>query len=1118
MLKQTDNPPYRWKTIRVFISSTFRDMHAERDYLVKYVFPELREWCQQYKLHLVDIDLRWGVTSSEAESGKVLDICLDQIDGSRPFFICMLGNRYGWVPNRKEVSETTRRVYDRIQGKKDYSITHLEIHHAVLEPLRSLDALEEAPHAFFYFRDKDSLPSPDKLNNYSKIEQEEYCKTYIEKDSNNANRLDELKQEIQNHYQSIGKAKGNVRELEERVFIYRPYFDSSMSNPEDEKLKGRFTPGSFKEFGARVQADIRKAITLQFAERIKVLSNKKEQKDLETERDLHESFIENRTRLFIGRTDLLKRLHEYVNSDSRKILAVYGEPGSGKSALLAKFFRDFKYDTSGKEINRNILFIPHFAGASPASCLLPNILRRFCEELKAAYDIKDFIPLESNKLSETFKSFINKVTGKAIILIDGLNQLDEVEHAHELNWLPFELPANMKIIASTLEGATKEALVKKTDESLVVTPLTNEECREFINKMPSVFCKTLDEKHIRLFLTKDETRNPLYLKVAIDELRVFGSFEKLEKKIAALPPDVESLFISVLERLEKDRPDESEIVERLFCLLECSRFGLESHELRELMEPFDKLNSYQAILRQMRDYLIPRGELIDFFHRALSKAIRQKYLNNGEAVQWHRKLAEYFKARSLYIQPNQTQKDAKPQPNLRKLLEQPWQETYGQRWTELEETLTDLNYIEAKCMSELRYELVNDYNLAQKSWPDNEEEKQENERLRRIKKYTDELIVYSKDPNNKPLPEEPLIIFSHQEIKDQQKTDNWTPIDRIKVWKHFVASNITRIRSKDPIPDNPDDFKLNIDPEALYEEPIYQLAFNFVDSGPIQDKLKDDKFKQSIPWIKLWNRPSCTRKPACILSLVGPQSPVTSIAVTPDGSRAISASDFGLRVWNLNTGECEWYLKGRNGVAMTADGLRAVSGAYSFGPSSNELKVWNLQTGQCTLEFQGHTNEVTTTSITPDGRLAVSGSCPGLSGIQSGKDKHFRVWDLEKNECFYTSGEHTSDIQKVLISPNGQYVVSQSDSTYVWDLKERRLLYKIADGRKNFGITIDSQRLIIVNDSVIKTIKLKNGDLITSNENFHQSVSDIAISPSKIIPIIAIFISIHSNYITAMKY
>jgi hypothetical protein len=35
--------PQSWRTVRVFISSTFRDMQAERDHLVCVVFPRLRE-------------------------------------------------------------------------------------------------------------------------------------------------------------------------------------------------------------------------------------------------------------------------------------------------------------------------------------------------------------------------------------------------------------------------------------------------------------------------------------------------------------------------------------------------------------------------------------------------------------------------------------------------------------------------------------------------------------------------------------------------------------------------------------------------------------------------------------------------------------------------------------------------------------------------------------------------------------------------------------------------------------------------------------------------------------------------------------------------------------------
>ena len=68
-----------WKTVRVFISSTFRDMHAERDHLVKVVFPALRERLEKHRIHLIDIDLRWGVTREQAENDLALDLCLQQI-------------------------------------------------------------------------------------------------------------------------------------------------------------------------------------------------------------------------------------------------------------------------------------------------------------------------------------------------------------------------------------------------------------------------------------------------------------------------------------------------------------------------------------------------------------------------------------------------------------------------------------------------------------------------------------------------------------------------------------------------------------------------------------------------------------------------------------------------------------------------------------------------------------------------------------------------------------------------------------------------------------------------------------------------------------------------------
>ena len=101
----------QWENVYVFISSTFNDMHAERDYLVKKVFPKLTEWCDERKLRLVDIDLRWGVSEADAtENKRVVQVCLDRIDECRPFFLCFVGQRRGWVPNVDDIGDDTFQI------------------------------------------------------------------------------------------------------------------------------------------------------------------------------------------------------------------------------------------------------------------------------------------------------------------------------------------------------------------------------------------------------------------------------------------------------------------------------------------------------------------------------------------------------------------------------------------------------------------------------------------------------------------------------------------------------------------------------------------------------------------------------------------------------------------------------------------------------------------------------------------------------------------------------------------------------------------------------------------------------------------------------------------------
>jgi hypothetical protein len=110
------------KTVRIFISSTFRDMHAERDHLVTVVFPELRERMEQLGLEFFDVDLRWGVPAKDlnSETANSWEYCQQWIDRVEPFFVCILGQRYGWVPEPRHFRDPADR---QRQQREPRSIT-----------------------------------------------------------------------------------------------------------------------------------------------------------------------------------------------------------------------------------------------------------------------------------------------------------------------------------------------------------------------------------------------------------------------------------------------------------------------------------------------------------------------------------------------------------------------------------------------------------------------------------------------------------------------------------------------------------------------------------------------------------------------------------------------------------------------------------------------------------------------------------------------------------------------------------------------------------------------------------------------------------------------------------
>lgn len=131
--------------VRVFLSSTFADMKEERSLFNTVIAPELKKLCANRGISFFGVDLRWGITEEDQEKGRVLPICLREIDNCRPFFIGILGNRYG-----SEVETVTAEQVKAIpwlEGRAGRSVTELEMLYGVLESPKA-----EKENSAFFFR------------------------------------------------------------------------------------------------------------------------------------------------------------------------------------------------------------------------------------------------------------------------------------------------------------------------------------------------------------------------------------------------------------------------------------------------------------------------------------------------------------------------------------------------------------------------------------------------------------------------------------------------------------------------------------------------------------------------------------------------------------------------------------------------------------------------------------------------------------------------------------------------------------------------------------------------------------------------------------------------------
>ena len=226
-------------------------------------------------------------------------------------------------------------------------------------------------------------------------------------------------------------------------------------------------------------------------------------------------------------------------------------------------------------------------------------------------------------------------------------------------------------------------------------------------------------------------------------------------------------------------------------------------------------------------------------------------------------------------------------------------------------------------------------------------------------------------------------------------------------------------------------------------------------------------------------------------TLAGHTAWVRSVAVTPDGGRVVSGSkDNTLRVWDLATGRSIATLTGHTGtvlsVAVTPDGTRAVSGSSDF-----TLRVWDLATGRSAATLQGHTDQVGTVVVTPDGTRAISGST----------DFTIRVWDLTSGKSVMTLQGHTDQVMGVTVSTDGTRVVSSSlDNTLrVWDLASGESIVTLQGHTAavwGVAVTPDGTRAISASDDkTLRVWDLASGKSVATLEGHTAAVWGVAVTP-----------------------
>lgn len=565
------------RNIGIFISSTFTDMQGERDYIKKIIVPRLQDYFRNSDINIYTIDLRWGVDTAsvdfdEKREEKVLDICFNTIRNHRPYFVGLIGNRYGWIPTKERIEG----ICSHFSGDDDFmreytdgrSVTEMEM---LFGALGKSDLI---PHSFFFFR-SDGAYSQMPADVRARFEDNDPKKQY---------RLQQLKNKIRTTFQD---------NTDGHIFDYAPKYD-----PTKKSLTG------FEEFGEKLINALIDDISLEY-EVLKPDS-------IRLENDL---YFKKKADRCCGRHKIISELTAFIRDFNPWInnptngCVLCGISGCGKTTIISKVYSNLV----SSQTDLKYLILTHIVGLTPDSLSYWEMIERWNHELEnelnVHYEEQDIV-LRFEKL--LMYAVVNGF--KPVVFIDTYDkfQTNDLIYKHlpssddicqlltSLSFIPRFIPL---ICNSIKEYLDDEILSNPYFRIYDIEDYSYEDACELVRY--SLKEKELSEKALNLLLSrrkpdkKPSYSQPIWINIAMALLDEMGGFEfeevmtnsasrddqKIDNYIcnfiSSFPSEPEELFrmfVSLgMRYFSKD------IIRTTTELLAASKFGVSEYDIKQFM-------------------------------------------------------------------------------------------------------------------------------------------------------------------------------------------------------------------------------------------------------------------------------------------------------------------------------------------------------------------------------------------------------------------------------------------------------------------------------------------------------------------------------------------------------